>query len=157
VQIVTINPNKCVGCLNCLYECSFTQGGDFKTQNSNIRVNFYSEESVCIPFTCVHCSKAWCMEICPANAISRNKETGAVEIDQSQCAGCKMCMMACPMGNIHFNATTRVSNKCDLCGGDPSCVKHCISGALQFEDETKAFDYKRKNIDHQMIQTLKER
>ena len=96
------------------------------------------------------------MEICPANAISRNQVTGAVEIDQSQCAGCKMCMMACPMGNIHFNSTTRVSNKCDLCGGDPSCVKHCISGALRFEDESKAFDYKRKNIDNQMIQTLKE-
>ena len=24
--------------------------------------------------------------------------------------------------------------KCDLCGGDPKCVKYCPGGALSFED-----------------------
>jgi len=157
VKTITINPNKCVGCLNCLYECSFAQSGDFNEQNSNIRISYFAEESYCIPFTCAQCSKAWCMEICPANAISRNQETEAVEIDPNQCIGCKMCMMACPTGDIHFDTQKRISIKCDLCGGDPSCVKHCISGALKFEDESKAFDYKRSDIDNHMKQLLKTR
>ena len=157
MKMITINPNKCVGCLNCLYECSFTQSGDFKAENANIRISCFTEESFCIPFTCVQCSKAWCMDVCPANAMSRNQETGAVEIDQHRCIGCKMCMMACPTGSIHFDTQTRVSSKCDLCGGDPSCVRHCISGALKFEDESKAFEYKQTNIDNQMKQLLKTR
>ena len=43
-----------------------------------------------------------------------------------------------------------VSHKCDLCGGDPRCVTHCISGALQFEDVEDAVTRKRYRIDMQI-------
>jgi len=87
------------------------------------------------------------MEVCPAAAISRSEESGAVVIDRDQCAGCKMCMLACPFGNIHFDAEQQIGKKCDLCGGDPACVKFCISGALQFEEEEIAFQSKRSMLD----------
>ena len=49
-----------------------------------------------------------------------------------KCIGCKMCMNACPLGNISFHPTLRKVFKCDLCGGDPECAKFCPSGAIQF-------------------------
>lgn len=146
MRIVTVDPNKCVGCRNCEYACAFKQKNDFSQKNSNIRVNVYPEERVCVPMTCVHCEEAWCMEVCPANAISRDEKTGAIKVDKDKCAGCKMCMLSCPFGNIHFDSKALVSQKCDLCEGEPNCVKHCISGALSYED-VEDFGNNRKHLD----------
>ena len=44
----------------------------------------------------------------------------------------------------------KVSFKCDLCGGDPRCVTHCISGALQFEEVDDAITRKRVRTDHKI-------
>jgi Fe-S-cluster-containing dehydrogenase component len=94
------------------------------------------------------------MEICPADAIQRDEKTGAISIDPSRCAGCKMCMLACPAGNIHFNSTEHISEKCDLCEGDPHCVKFCTSGALNFEEEEDAYTAGRESVDAQIIRML---
>lgn len=147
MRVVTMDPNKCVACNNCEYACSLKQNNDFDRRDSQIRVNFYPEYKACLPLTCFHCSDAWCMEVCPSGAIIRDGETGAVVIVSVRCVGCKMCMLACPFGQIYFNSREKVSSKCDLCDGDPNCVKHCISGALQFEREEEAFQYKRELFD----------
>lgn len=154
MKYVTIDLDKCVGCRNCEYACSFKQSDDFDRKDSNIRVNFYAETISCIPMTCMHCTEAWCMEVCPANAISKDEETGAIIINQDRCAGCKMCMMSCPYGNIHFDSIKLVSQKCDLCGGDPNCVKFCISGALQFEEAEDLFNSKRQALDGKLQQLI---
>lgn len=154
MRVVTMNPDKCVGCRNCEYACAFKKTGDFSRQDSRMRVNFYPEERVCIPMTCVHCKEAFCMEVCPAGAITRNSETGGVEIDDKKCVGCKMCMLACPFGAIHFDGKALVSRKCDLCQGEPNCVKFCISGALQYVEEDEAYASKRETFDVRLKNTL---
>lgn len=147
MRIVTMDPSKCVGCRNCEYACAFKKTKDFARNDSMIRMNYYSDVPACIPMTCLHCKEAFCQEVCPAGAISRNSLTGAVEIDEKRCAGCKMCMLACPFGNIHFDATAKVSKKCDLCQGEPNCVKFCIAGALQYVEEDEAYENKRTGFD----------
>jgi carbon-monoxide dehydrogenase iron sulfur subunit len=154
MQIVTVDPTSCVACRNCEYACAFKQSGDFDRHAANIRVNFYPEERACIPWTCAHCSDAWCIEICPAGAVSRNPDTGAVVIEESRCAGCKMCLLACPSGNIHFDSHDQISKKCDLCGGEPNCVKFCTSGALNYVDEEEAYSYRRENFDAKLMRIL---
>lgn len=135
MKTVTITPEKCVGCRNCEMACAVMQSSNSCAGDlANIRVNVNAKARFVLPITCFHCEEAWCMGVCPANAISRNEETGAVVIDQSRCAGCKMCILACPYGNIHFDHENLVSHKCDLCGGDPECVKHCIGTALNYEE-----------------------
>ena len=147
MRIVVADPDLCVACRDCEYACAFRQSGDFARSASLIRVNYYADEHACIPLTCMHCAEAWCLEVCPAGAISRDESTGAVEIDREHCAGCKMCLLACPMGNIHFDGELGVSRKCDLCGGDPSCVRFCTSGALQFVEADEAADARREALD----------
>lgn len=147
MRIVAVDPDSCVACRNCEYACAFRQGGDFERSASYIRVNFYPQERACVPLTCMHCDDAWCLEVCPAAAISRDPETGAIEIDAARCAGCKMCLLACPYGNVHFDAAEGVSRKCDLCGGDPMCVRACTSGALQYVEANEAVDSRREAFD----------
>jgi len=147
VRIVVADPDLCVACRDCEYACAFEHGGDFDRASSLIRVNFYAEDRACIPLTCMHCDEAWCLEVCPAGAISRAESSGAVEIDRARCAGCKMCLLACPLGNIHYDGELGVSTKCDLCGGDPACVRFCTSGALQFVEADVAADARREVLD----------
>ncbi len=154
MRIVAMDPASCVACRNCEYACAFRQAQSFERRESNIRVSFYPEERICIPWTCLHCEEAWCLEVCPAAAIRRNSSTGAVEIDAERCAGCKMCLLACPCGAIRFDPEARVARKCDLCGGDPQCVKFCISGALQFVEAEEAFAFRRESLDGRIKQLL---
>ena len=65
-------------------------------------------------------------------AISKDAETGAVVENTDLCIGCRMCTVACPLGGISINYETGKSIKCDLCGGDPFCVKVCGYGALSY-------------------------
>jgi carbon-monoxide dehydrogenase iron sulfur subunit len=48
-----------------------------------------------------------------------------------------MCVRACPSGAMGFDKKEKLADKCDLCGGDPECVKHCFYGALEFKDPEK--------------------
>ena len=154
MRIVAVDPDSCVACRNCEYACAFRQSGDFARSASHIRVNFYPQERACVPLTCMHCGEAWCLEVCPAAAISRDPGTGAVMIDETRCAGCKMCLLACPYGNVHFDPEDGVSRKCDLCGGDPVCVRCCTSGALEFIEADGVADRRREALDARLRRAL---
>ncbi len=87
---------------------------------------------------CRHCAEAECVEACKNGTLTRNEETGRIELNQDKCLGCWMCIMACPYGAIsQFTRDGRaVANKCDLCPDReiPACVAVCPNRALVFED-----------------------
>ncbi len=87
---------------------------------------------VFIPLACLQCEDPICKMVCPVNAITKDEKTGAVITDQSKCIGCKLCMIACPFGAISIDPVTKEVIRCDLCGGDPQCVKFCPTGALEY-------------------------
>ena len=43
-----------------------------------------------------------------------------------------MCVTACPFGGMGIDTVVQQVIKCDLCDGDPICVRFCDPGALQF-------------------------
>jgi Fe-S-cluster-containing dehydrogenase component len=59
-------------------------------------------------------------------------------IDDAQCRGCGLCVVACPFGAVHLLAEKKTAWKCNQCadrvsgGLPPSCVQHCAGGALQY-------------------------
>ncbi len=91
-----------------------------------------------ISIMCRHCAEAECVEACKNGTLTRNEETGKIELNQDKCLGCWMCIMACPYGAIsQFTKDNRaVANKCDLCPDReiPACVAVCPNRALVFED-----------------------
>ncbi len=74
------------------------------------------------------------MHTCPVEAIVVNAATGAKEVLEAVCVGCKVCTIACPFGTVNYNQDSGKVMKCDLCGGDPWCAKACPTGAITYVD-----------------------
>ena len=129
-----IDPGKCTGCLQCEMACSFENEGVFNPAKSRIKVFTFHEEGRFVPYTCTQCVEAWCMQACPVDAIVINLATGAKDVLEDRCVGCKVCTIACPFGTIEFNPESGKVDKCDLCDGDPQCVTACPTGAITYID-----------------------
>ena len=129
-----IDPEKCTGCLQCEMACSYEQDGLFNPSKSRIRVFTFHEEGRFVPYTCTQCAEAWCVQACPTDAIVINAVTGAKEVKDDLCVGCKVCTIACPFGTVNYNQDTGKVVKCDLCGGDPACVKAFPTAAITYVD-----------------------
>ena len=74
------------------------------------------------------------MRACPVEAITLDESTGAKIVSEERCVGCKVCTIACPFGTINYDFDSGKVTKCDLCGGDPACVKVCPQDAIHFVD-----------------------
>lgn len=144
-KILTISPEKCIGCRSCELICSFNKTGEFNPQEAAVTVLSYEEAAISVPVMCMQCEDAACMKVCPVGAISRNND-GAVVTDGKKCIVCKMCISACPLGNISFSANARKIVKCDLCGGNPNCAQFCPAGAILYTEATTAGIKRKKAI-----------
>jgi len=89
------------------------------------------------------------------HAIKRDEETGAMLIDYDLCVGCRLCLMLCPFGGINFDAKNRKVLKCDLCGGEPVCVKFCEPEALQYVKATTMNLRKRRAAAEKFSELMK--
>ncbi len=132
LKALLIDPDKCTSCLQCEMACSFEHEGTFNPAKSRIKVFEFEHGRRAIPYTCTQCAEAWCLQACPVTAITRNQETGAVEVNDNICVGCKVCTIACPFGTINYNQDTGKVIKCDLCGGDPQCAEVCPTDAITY-------------------------
>lgn len=142
INILTLDPKKCVACKTCEIVCSLVKTGKCNPSESCIKVITFDEEGFYSPTTCFQCKEAWCVKACPAAAISSNEETGARVIDESKCVGCRICTMACPFGQIHISSEGK-AKKCDLCNGDSNCAKFCPTQAIKFERFDSSISDKR--------------
>lgn len=129
-----IDPGKCTSCLQCELACSFENEGLFNPAKSRIKIFEFEHGLRSVPYTCTQCDEAWCLHACPVEAITINERTGAKEVHDSVCVGCKVCTIACPFGTVNYNSDTGKVIKCDLCGGDPQCAEACPTGAIVYVD-----------------------
>ena len=134
-KALRMDSDTCTGCHQCEMMCSYGKVGAFNPAKSVMNVSLYNGGAVNIPSTCTQCEEAWCMVVCPVEAITINPTTGAKEISDEICVGCKVCSIACPYGGINYDADSGVVTKCDLCGGEPMCVEACPTPALAFVNE----------------------
>ena len=137
MKTIAVNPSKCTGCRLCELACSLRNAGEFNPTKSRIHVMGY-DEFFTLPMTCFQCEKPYCAEVCPTNAISKDQSSGIVSVAKEKCVGCKMCVLACPFGNIVFSSDTRVAVKCEQCDGEPECVLFCEIGALEYREAEAA-------------------
>jgi Fe-S-cluster-containing hydrogenase component 2 len=155
-KILMINPDKCSSCKNCELICSFHHGKEFNPAKSRVHALIWERLGIGIPMMCMHCEEAACMKVCPVGAIYRDEATGAVLVNESRCLGCKMCVSACPFGNITYDTDAKKVIKCDLCGGDPQCVKMCPSKAIEYREDSAVNMSKKKIIAEKFKQIFEE-
>jgi Fe-S-cluster-containing dehydrogenase component len=54
------------------------------------------------------------------------------------CIGCKACTYACPISIPQMGRGLKIMVKCDMCGGDPDCIKVCSSKAIKIMSREQA-------------------
>jgi len=88
-------PANCSGCLSCEMACSLYHFG-------------YS-----------------CVTACPVDALSVDPELGCIRLNEELCIGCRACQRACAYNGVMWDDDTAQPLICDLCDGDPECLKPC--------------------------------
>jgi anaerobic carbon-monoxide dehydrogenase iron sulfur subunit len=127
-----IDYEKCTGCRLCELVCAVKHYGISNPARARIKVMKWEQEGVYVPMSCQQCQDAPCQNICPAKAISRDEEMSRVMVDYDKCIGCRLCVAVCPFGAMSFNVIDKQVLKCDLCDGDPQCVRFCDRKAVDF-------------------------
>ena len=139
--IYTVTVSCCIACGKCELACAFAHGWDGIPGESRIRIYKRGVEQG-TPINCYQCEDAACMAACPVDALVRSEETGAVEVLYERCINCRMCVAACPFGNMHWDPRFQMVHKCDLCEGEPQCVPFCPTKAIDYVyiEEEKAIN-----------------
>lgn len=154
-KILLIDPEQCTGCRICELACSAYHERLFNPAKSRVHIIKWDEMALDIPMVCQQCAKPVCADVCPIGAYYRDEKTGAVMINYDTCIGCRMCVYACPFGGTSIDPDGRRVVKCDLCGGNPQCVKYCPTKALQYVNADRVA-FLKKRIGAEKIARLME-
>ncbi len=163
---LVIDLDTCVGCHACVVNCKEWNTGGYPAPLSDVdpygaepvgsflnRIHTFERkpddglaEIVHFPKSCLHCSDAPCVTVCPTGASYKRSEDGIVLVDESMCIGCGLCAWACPYGAREMDPVENVMKKCTLCVDRiyndnlpeedrvPACVRTCPTGARAFGD-----------------------
>lgn len=143
---IIVDKEVCTGCRRCELMCSGFKEGKINPELSRIQVSgteIYKGPDF-TPQICMQCADPPCMKACPTEAIKADVEHGTYAriVDEKKCNGCEdqtsvRCMEACRQyfnpSRIRMNLERVKAINCDLCYGDPQCVKHCLFGALTYQ------------------------
>jgi len=144
---IVVDVEKCTGCRCCELACSLRNYGECNPTRARIYVVRSQLDGVIttIPITCQQCEDPLCVAMCPSGALSRSAETHAVVVDVDKCLGCRTCVEVCPFGAPSVDPRTGKAEKCDLCDGDPVCVKVCSQQALSFVSAEEESQHRKRS------------
>jgi len=138
-KIVT-HPERCTGCRLCESICALYNEKMNDPSQARVRIVKKHSLGLSTPVVCHQCKKPPCSKACPVNAIIKDSN-GLVRIDDELCIGCEACVSQCPFG-VMMALPEKVA-KCELCEGNPQCVKFCATGAIEYRDPEVTAQQKR--------------
>jgi Fe-S-cluster-containing hydrogenase component 2 len=116
--------------------CSLEHCDYFDFSKSRIRIIQDEEKSDIEIHQCIQCEERSCVNVCPVGALSIQEEFGYIVHDEALCIQCKKCFKACTYHGVYWDEERNYPLICDLCGGDPQCVKPCdLHKAVQISEK----------------------
>ena len=116
---------NCSGCVACELSCSIKHFGYFDRSKSRIRIIQDEELSEIKVQQCIQCDERSCVEACPTGSLSIHSKYGHIVHDAGTCIQCQKCYRACRHHGVFWDEERNYPLICDLCGGDPECLKPC--------------------------------
>ncbi|MGV9171014.1 MAG: 4Fe-4S dicluster domain-containing protein [Promethearchaeia archaeon] len=137
-KVLVFEPKKCIGCRLCEQHCTMTHFGI--TNPAKARIRIIRDDALQMDFAiyCHQCSDPPCINACNFDALNRDEKTGAIQVNQENCVGCRKCIEQCPYAVPSMHPDKNYVLICDLCGGSPKCVEHCPENAIQYLKPGKA-------------------
>lgn len=129
--MITLELSKCSGCSRCEVNCSFFHSGKIGRSGARIKVVKIEDIGIDYPVVCQQCNERYCTK-CPENAIEIGA-LGQVVVSPTLCTACGTCEVMCPIGAIELYE--EIPHVCDLCGGDPRCIRACTLDAIRYEPD----------------------
>jgi anaerobic carbon-monoxide dehydrogenase iron sulfur subunit len=133
-KLLHVRPELCTACRNCEMACAFSHLHSGRPTSARIRAfpDDEKREDKNTVVVCMQCDDAGCVKACPAHALWRDQKTGAIYHVPERCIHCQSCVAGCPFGNMRWESAGEFPVKCDLCDGDPVCVKFCPTAAIEY-------------------------
>ena len=126
--MIILDLARCSGCSRCEVHCSFFHSGKIGRSGARIKVVKIEDIGIDYPVVCQQCRERYCTK-CPESAIQIDS-LGQVSVSPTLCTACGTCEILCPIGAIELYE--EIPHVCDLCGGDPRCVKACTLDAISY-------------------------
>lgn len=139
-RTIVFHPDKCNGCDQCVEACARVKAGKADPVHSRIQVARETAEGPFGLALCRQCADPACVANCPSGALSRDETTGWIAWDENRCIDCRICTVSCVYGGITYNPAAGHVMKCDMCGGDPACVRACEPGALEISTASDLYE-----------------
>jgi len=143
---ILVRSDICSGCRACTLACVAGHEGGFGSFPSRIKVTKIETEGLDVPSVCRLCRRPACAAACPTGALVRDEILGVVRLDEEECIGCGACADGCPFGMVTMHPTSGLPLICDLCDGDPACVKRCAPGAIRWGGADEPARRNRENL-----------
>jgi len=113
---------RCIECNGCVTACkNDIPWGVNRRRVVTLNDGEPGERSLSV--SCMHCSDAPCMAVCPVDAFYQTGD-GVVLHSKDICIGCGYCLFACPFGAPQFPqdgffGSRGKMDKCTFCAGGP--------------------------------------
>lgn len=140
---LVVDSRMCIHCRACTVACRAENNVPLAHSrnwiNAETRGEFPMLMAAFEAEQCHHCAEPACVRVCPTGASYRRPD-GIVAVKESDCVGCRYCMLACPYEARFFREDKGVVEKCDFClhrterGGLPACVETCPGKVRVFGD-----------------------
>ena len=163
-KVLVHDPNACTGCMYCMLACSTYNEGATSLSKARLQIIRHEghaltktteEDELVFTFIgCQQCEEPACAVVCPSEALKRDLVTGAMVHHIEKCLGCRLCLSQCPFGAISFNQAKQRIFKCELCKGDPVCVKFCPVEALKLLPATEVPLAKRAGMAKKIMESV---
>ena len=165
IRGIIVDFTKCTGCRTCETVCSgFNNLVEVKGEMlnglgnpylSNIKVHWFNPD-VDVPMVCSVCEDSPCINACPVRpdqitgrkALYKDENLHTVLCDMERCIGCGLCARTCKeqrTGVIYQDEDGKPHGICNLCNGDPKCVKYCSFDALSYAELRDEGGFRKKS------------